>query len=279
MSDTALWVAALRGRESSRPDALYEDPLATLLAGPHGEALTGTIRGSRFVQWVMALRTVAIDRLIASALSRGADTIVNLGAGMDTRPYRLSLPESVRWFEVDFPALIERKRAALQSYAPSCRLQLVPLDLTQRSARRELLESVGKGAKSIVVLTEGVLPYLVPDEVDRLAFDLCSAGNVDYWIQDYYNGALSGGGMRIWDDQFRDAPVHFESSDWFQYFDSRGWALRENIRLADESDRLRRRPPLSLPVLLAWLLTPARTHYGVRDRMGYALFQNARASQ
>lgn len=275
MSDTALWVAALRGRESSRPDALYLDPLATLLAGPHGEALTESIRGSRFVQWMMALRTVSIDRLVESALARGADTIVNLGAGMDTRPYRLALPASVRWLDVDFPALIERKRVALHGHVPGCRLELVPLDLTQRSARRELLQSVGAEAKSIVVLTEGVLPYLVPDEVDRLACDLCSVPNVDYWIQDYFNGTLNGAGMRIWDDQFRDAPIQFQISDWFEYFDSRGWALRENIRLADESDRVRRRPPFSLPILLAWLFTPSGTHYGVRDRLGYALFERA----
>ena len=39
VSDTARWVAVYRARESARPDALFHDPYAELLAGERGRAI------------------------------------------------------------------------------------------------------------------------------------------------------------------------------------------------------------------------------------------------
>ena len=102
--DTAFWVASDRALEGERPDALFRDPLAAVLAGEKGRRIAESMPNRRAMTFVMALRTTAIDRLIASAIERGADTVLNLGAGLDTRPYRLQLPASLRWVEADFQA-------------------------------------------------------------------------------------------------------------------------------------------------------------------------------
>ncbi|HMC32560.1 MAG TPA: class I SAM-dependent methyltransferase [Candidatus Angelobacter sp.] len=39
ISDTALWVAIYRARETERPDALFRDPFARKLAGARGEQI------------------------------------------------------------------------------------------------------------------------------------------------------------------------------------------------------------------------------------------------
>ena len=57
----------------------------------------------------MVIRTLIIDDLIQKAVVAGADTVVNLGAGLDARPYRMALPESLRWIEVDYPQVIDWK--------------------------------------------------------------------------------------------------------------------------------------------------------------------------
>lgn len=59
------------------------------------------------MSWVLTIRTVAIDRLIVMAIENGVDTVINLGAGLDTRPYRMKLPSLLRWIEVDFPHMID----------------------------------------------------------------------------------------------------------------------------------------------------------------------------
>src|ERR1700684_1716122 len=113
VSDTALWVAALRGREGKRADAVFHDPLSAALAGRRGLKIAASMPRSALVAWSMAVRTSAIDLLINEALEMGIDSVLNLGAGLDTRPYRLRLPARLRWIEVDFPNIVELKEAGL----------------------------------------------------------------------------------------------------------------------------------------------------------------------
>ena len=125
VTDTAFWVAAYRAAESDRPDALFRDPLASRLVDTLGRDIADRIAGSAQVAWVVVMRTCIIDDFIREAIAGGCDTVLNLGAGLDTRPYRLELPASLRWIEVDFAAdhrLQEREArgrdAALPARAP-----------------------------------------------------------------------------------------------------------------------------------------------------------------
>src|SRR5436190_1700661 len=95
VSDTALWVAYYRAEESERTDALFHDPYAKRLAGERGRRIAENMGPSaRYTRWTLVIRTVLIDRFIAAAVHDGVDTVVNLGAGLDSRPYRLGLPAS-----------------------------------------------------------------------------------------------------------------------------------------------------------------------------------------
>src|SRR5262245_46139995 len=103
VSDTARWVATYRARETERPDALFRDPFARRLADERGEriaAATPNVAGS---DWPFIVRTVLFDRLIADEVARGVDAVVNLAAGLDARPYRMALPASLQWIEIDLP--------------------------------------------------------------------------------------------------------------------------------------------------------------------------------
>jgi O-methyltransferase involved in polyketide biosynthesis len=66
--------------------------------------------GEKFGGWSLVVRICVIDELILRSIEQeGIDTVLNLGAGLDTRPYRLSLPSSLHWIEVDFPAILNYK--------------------------------------------------------------------------------------------------------------------------------------------------------------------------
>ena len=73
ISDTALWVAIHRARESERPDALFRDPLARRLAGERGERIAASLAGSDRSEWPWAMRTLLFDRIIAGQVANGAD--------------------------------------------------------------------------------------------------------------------------------------------------------------------------------------------------------------
>src|SRR5690349_10113943 len=87
VSDTAFWIAHHRATESQRPDALFRDPLALRLAGQRGRDIASSMPAAAVTGWMVVLRTVVIDAFIQQAIAGGADAILNLGAGLDTRPY------------------------------------------------------------------------------------------------------------------------------------------------------------------------------------------------
>src|ERR1035441_2690519 len=104
VSDTALWVAYYRAKESKRPDALFHDPLAEVLLGDRGKKIADHMKTiGRYTEWSVISRTVIIDQFITKLIAAGVDIVLNLGAGLDTRPYRMNLPSTLRWFEVDYP--------------------------------------------------------------------------------------------------------------------------------------------------------------------------------
>src|SRR6476661_5652178 len=91
VSDTSLWVAYYRAKESERPDALFKDPLAKVLIGERGKQIAEGLafRLGQYTEYSVITRTLIIDEYINEAVKEGVDTIINLGAGMDTRPYRM----------------------------------------------------------------------------------------------------------------------------------------------------------------------------------------------
>src|SRR5262245_45330698 len=92
ISDTALWVAIHRADESARPDALFRDPLASRLAGERGRAIRDALPHPAQRAWPFVTRTYLFDQFIAAAVADGVDLVLNLAAGLDTRPYRMTLP-------------------------------------------------------------------------------------------------------------------------------------------------------------------------------------------
>src|SRR5690242_7607893 len=115
VSDTAFAIAYYRALESERAEALFRDPLAVLLAGERGREIAAAMPLPSMTRQIVVIRTCVIDNLIRFAIGQGVDAILNLGAGLDTRPYRMNLPESLLWIEADYPHVIEVKEARLSA--------------------------------------------------------------------------------------------------------------------------------------------------------------------
>jgi methyltransferase (TIGR00027 family) len=254
VSDTAFMVASFRAIETARPDSLFADPLAERLAGEHGKTIVANMPGSFVGGWTVVMRTVIIDNFIHAVLAEGVDTILNPGAGLDTRPYRMALPPHLRWIELDYPRVIVLKDSALSGEIPSCRLERVKLDLALRTARQKLFAEVASRAGKILVLTEGVVPYLSVPEVASLADDLRQTEKVRFWIVDYFSPeALRFRERQAHARHMRNAPFRIDPKDWFGFFSEHGWGAREIRYIADEAERLKR--PIPWPALLKlWMM-------------------------
>lgn len=252
VSDTALMAAAYRAAETNRPDALFHDPLAAMMAGNRGRKIIENLPKQAFVGgWTVAIRTRVIDDLLGQAIAEGVDTVLNLGAGLDTRPYRMELPAALRWVEVDQPHVVELKSSQLSSEAPRCQLERVGLDLADGNARRKLLAEVAAQSKMILVLTEAVTPYLPEEAVAALATELRALDAMKFWAVDYFAPAAYEYRRRSGMSQaMKNAPFLFEPKDYFGFFRQVGWVPRETRYLAEEGERLRRPPPFPFGVRL-----------------------------
>src|SRR5687767_345544 len=172
ISDTARWVAIFRAEESERPDALFHDRFARRLAGERGQQIADAIEFSRQHSWSFVARTFLFDEFIAQHVKERFDTVVNLAAGLDTRPYRMSLPASLKWIEIDLPEIVSYKDAMLVDERPACALQRIPLDLSNITERRDLFARVAGSSDRILIVAEGLIAYLEEEEAESLAEDL-----------------------------------------------------------------------------------------------------------
>jgi methyltransferase (TIGR00027 family) len=241
VSDTARWVAMYRAMETERPDALFHDPWARKLAGPEGEAiLRGMPKGPQMA-WPMIVRTHVMDELILRAINEdGVDTVVNLASGLDARPYRLPLPPSLRWIEADFADVLAYKQGILGAEKPRCAVEFVPVDLTSDAARTEFLSRAGASAKRGFIITEGLLVYLQPEQVAKLAADLSRQPSFQWWLIDLASPALLKMLKKQWGKALEKSPMIFAPEESTQFFEPYGWVEKEYRPMFEESLRLNR---------------------------------------
>lgn len=242
ISDTALWVAMFRARESERPDALFRDPFARRLAGERGERIAKELQSAQ-PEWPYAARTVRFDEIVRSSVQQGTDMVINLAAGLDTRPYRLELPQSLQWIEVDLPDITDYKEKILSGEKPRCSLELVRLDLANIAARRALFQELGRRAKKALVLSEGLLAYLSPEEVLALGRDLAAQATFQDWGIDMVSpGLLEMLQKNL--SQLSDAgsPLKFGPPEGPEFFIAAGWKPAEIFSIIKTAAKIRRLP-------------------------------------
>jgi methyltransferase (TIGR00027 family) len=244
ISDTALWVAHYRAVETDRPDAIFRDPFARALAGERGERIAKAQTFADQNAWSFLARTYLFDQFIVDEVRGGADLVVNLAAGLDTRPYRMDLPKTLRWVEIDLPGILDYKESILKGVAPVCMLERLRLDLSGESARREVFARVADGSSRALVVTEGLLIYLSPEQVALLARDLAAVPPFRSWIVDLASPGLvkmmteRGGSMVA----AAGAPFKFAPAEGPDYFVALGWTPVKVASLLKTAGRLNRLP-------------------------------------
>lgn len=178
VSNTALLTAAARAAESARPDALFRDPHAEALAGEAGSRLLAEV-GIETAVPSIAIRTRFYDDEIERALARGIRQVVLLGAGLDTRAYRLDLPSEVRWIEVDLGPVLAYKRHVLSHARPRVALRDVAFDACDGAMWGALERAHLSRHERTLWLLEGLLCFLERSDIEALFRDMSAHGSRD----------------------------------------------------------------------------------------------------
>lgn len=111
---TAKLIVGLRALEQEKPfeKRRFDDPYAFMLAGKHGVTLARRFCvNNPYLQNMIAARTVQLDEtIIQFSQGKPSFNIVNIGAGYDSRFWRLSINNAII-YDLDLPVMLnERKR-------------------------------------------------------------------------------------------------------------------------------------------------------------------------
>ncbi len=186
VSRTALGAAICRLIEQYQPEKtrLFDDPVVKeLVGGPirflmqfatmRNFTLKQTDAAAKGIYGVQICRTRYIDDAVQAAISQGIKQLVILGAGYDTRPYRLPEMESVQVFELDLPTMQDDKKKKLQKYLGRLpdRVSFIPIDFDTQTVEAVFSGTAFNPAKPALFIWEGVTQYISEEAVRQtLAF-------------------------------------------------------------------------------------------------------------
>jgi len=225
ISDTALWAAVYRAEETKRRGGLFSDPFAAKLAGTRGRQIYDSMPPRNQQPWAWVARTYLFDHFINDSLRAGIERVVNLAAGLDARPYRMQLPNTLQWIEVDLPEILAYKTDILANDRPACALERFAVDLSIADERRALFAKINARPARTLVITEGLLLYLDRDNVASFAEDLAAQSSFERWIIDLASPGLLKMLQKSLGSQLSaaNAPPKFGPAEGPAFFEGHGW--------------------------------------------------------
>ena len=186
---TAVSTAVLRALERHvvAEQRLFDDPFARPLCGPLLSALLSLFALRPVREWVfrrserrapgavglLLCRFAYLDDVLREALADGVRSVVVLGAGLDSRAYRIPGAAEARVFEVDHPSVLKGKESRLRRHlgALPSHVRFVPLDFETLDLATALAASGFDPATRTLFLWEGVSQYISREALhDTLRF-------------------------------------------------------------------------------------------------------------
>lgn len=226
VSDTALMVAACRAHETALPDAFVSDPFAARLAGERGKAILDGMPYANVLRMGLAIRTRFVDELLLEAVAKHSiASVLSVGCGLDTRPWRLDLPSNLRWTEVDFADMLDYKERMMSGETPRCRRERLIADVNDPAQRRAVYEAAG--AEGALMITEGLLMYLPAATVHALASEVRTS-SIAHWISDISTTAFAtalGGADALNSLKHVRAPDAMRGEQILEVLAGHGWSI------------------------------------------------------
>ena len=178
--DTGMGIAYVRATGSLYPKEkrLFEDPYSEKLLSPlykffiflqHSPRINDAIVRLKDMGWFFCRFRYIDDVLKDSIEKKEIETVVNLGAGMDCRAYYIPGVENIRYFEVDYPSVVETKKAKMKKILGKLpdHVIYVPIDFEKQSLDTELKKAGYNLTSKTLFIWEGVTQYISKEANDK----------------------------------------------------------------------------------------------------------------
>jgi methyltransferase (TIGR00027 family) len=199
-----------------------------------------------------------VDEKTLDAINAGVMSVVILGAGLDTRAYRMEALAAMPVFEVDLPMNVEYKqRKVLERFGTvPANVTLVPVDFNRQDLRNALAQQGHRAEQKSLFIWEAVIPYLSAQGVRR-TFDyletVASGSRLvfTYIRKDFIEGRNLYGAEALYRAFVQKAQLfHFgwEPEEVAPFLAEYGWRELEQVGSQEYMERYMRPSGRNLPV-------------------------------
>lgn len=242
---------------------LFYDPFALTLLPPWLQVVFRLVYLPGLREAVLALRerrmpgslgsilcrTRYIDDVVKRSLEQGFEQVVILGAGFDSRAYRIDGMQQVQVFEVDLPGAVEFKRGRLEKVlgAVPDNVRLIGVDFDRQNLADSLEEAGFQPVMKTLFVWEGVTQYITAEAVsDTLEFVSGLPGEGSAIVFTYVRkGIIDGSDRPEWFGSFLSlagtlgSPMIFgiDPNEIEGYLAARGFTLVEEVGAAEYQKR------------------------------------------
>ena len=254
----ALQIAGLRASETHLPEdeRVFNDPYAEYFLtdemreglrdldqvraaiGQYEQMMPG-------VNGAIAARVRYIDEVLAGCVAAGFKQLVVIGAGYDTRAYRIEgVKENLKVFEVDHPVTQQVKVETIKKIFDSLPDHVVYVPVVFGSDRldQKLHENGYNPQLKTLFIVEGLLMYIPPPAVDALlSFIVNASGPGSAFVADYFTTSVIDGTSPLQEAQVlrqfvesEGAPLLFgiEEGKTETFFKERGFITATEVTAA-----------------------------------------------
>jgi methyltransferase (TIGR00027 family) len=194
------------------------------------------------INGAVVARTRFIDEIVLKYLEEGVDQIVILGAGYDSRAYRIeSVKEEIVIFELDHPLtqqIKKKKIADIFGRLPE-HVHYVPVDFTKDDLGVCLQDNGYDASKKSLFIMEGLIFYLPSEAIEHILMFIAEySGPTSGIVFDYLPPSVIEGtsdrveGRNSWLEVQRSGEPYktgFESGSLSEFLAQKGFVLKENV--------------------------------------------------
>ncbi|MDO9005934.1 MAG: class I SAM-dependent methyltransferase [Aquabacterium sp.] len=156
VSDTAYYCCGVRMQDAQRARSFCGDAYAKVFMDERGMKIFDKFKHLTLSNVNNISRCLIIDDAVRQRLTKDSGlTIISIGAGFDTRPYRL---KGGHWIELDEPQIIDHKNEKLPVSQCSNALTRIAINFANESLSDKL--AFLDGNKPVLIIIEGVIMYL-----------------------------------------------------------------------------------------------------------------------
>ncbi len=162
ISNTAYYCCGVRMLDAEHPRSLCNDHFAKRFMDARGLQIFAPFRSETLPNISNTVRCRIIDEAIRSQISAHSESlIISIGAGFDSRPYRL---QGGNWVEIDEPQIIAIKNEKLPIDECANKLKRISIDFSTETLTEKL--AAQSQYQNIIIVIEGVLMYLENDAIE-----------------------------------------------------------------------------------------------------------------